>query len=170
MMPLGSQVPVLMLKYVVTGRHQRSRSQSPSVNGSPSHRAYPITSPTSRWLDRQQFKKVIQDNIVLISRALRHQFVIPEWLDFISHIEEFYWSVKGLTGGKTLDSSYVSHQHSHNKAIMTDSRWLRGTRQGDGGVESPTILKGRRYYHGHTHSSVLTLRRRSVGPLQLSAH
>lgn len=44
--------------------------------------------------------RVIQDNIVLISRALRHQFVIPEWLDFISHIEEFYWSVKGLTGGK----------------------------------------------------------------------
>lgn len=44
--------------------------------------------------------RVIQDNIVLISRALRHQFVIPEWHEFTQHIEEFYWSVKTLTGGK----------------------------------------------------------------------
>ncbi|XP_047491930.1 glutaminase kidney isoform, mitochondrial-like isoform X2 [Penaeus chinensis] len=56
-------------------------------------------------LEKGTFKRVIQDNIVLISRALRHQFVIPEWLDFISHIEEFYWSVKGLTGGKV--ASYI---------------------------------------------------------------
>ncbi|XP_068226242.1 glutaminase kidney isoform, mitochondrial-like isoform X3 [Palaemon carinicauda] len=85
-------------------RHQRSRSQSPSVNGSPSHRA-PITSPTTRWLNRCQFKKVIQDNIVLISRALRHQFVIPDWHDFTAYIEEFYWSVKTLTDGKV--ASYI---------------------------------------------------------------
>lgn len=44
--------------------------------------------------------RVIQDNIVLISRALRHQFVIPEWHEFTQHIEEFYWSAKTLTGGK----------------------------------------------------------------------
>ncbi|XP_037796947.1 glutaminase liver isoform, mitochondrial-like [Penaeus monodon] len=103
--PEDSSINALQLEKGTFKRHQRSRSQSPSVNGSPSHRAYPITSPTSRWLDRQQFKKVIQDNIVLISRALRHQFVIPEWLDFISHIEEFYWSVKGLTGGKIYNQS-----------------------------------------------------------------
>ncbi|XP_063870622.1 glutaminase liver isoform, mitochondrial-like isoform X2 [Scylla paramamosain] len=80
-------------------RDRHSRSQSPSVNGSP-RRSVPIISPTSRWLDRQQFKKVIQDNIVLISRALRHQFVIPEWHEFTQYIEEFYWSAKTLTGGK----------------------------------------------------------------------
>ncbi|XP_050724458.1 glutaminase liver isoform, mitochondrial-like isoform X4 [Eriocheir sinensis] len=85
-------------------RDRHSRSQSPSVNGSP-RRSVPIVSPTSRWLDRQQFKKVIQDNIVLISRALRHQFVIPEWHEFTQHIEEFYWSVKTLTGGKV--ASYI---------------------------------------------------------------
>ncbi|XP_045102328.1 glutaminase liver isoform, mitochondrial-like isoform X2 [Portunus trituberculatus] len=80
-------------------RDRHGRSQSPSVNGSP-RRSLPIISPTSRWLDRQQFKKVIQDNIVLISRALRHQFVIPEWHEFTQYIEEFYWSAKTLTGGK----------------------------------------------------------------------
>lgn len=41
---------------VVVNRDRLSRSQSPSVNGSP-RRSIPIVSPTSRWLDRQQFKK-----------------------------------------------------------------------------------------------------------------
>ncbi|KAG0721734.1 hypothetical protein GWK47_045820 [Chionoecetes opilio] len=37
---------------------RHSRSNSPSVNGSGSpRRSAPIVSPTSRWLDRQQFKK-----------------------------------------------------------------------------------------------------------------
>ncbi|MPC31776.1 Glutaminase kidney isoform, mitochondrial [Portunus trituberculatus] len=49
--------------------------------------------------------RVIQDNIVLISRALRHQFVIPEWHEFTQYIEEFYWSAKTLTGGKV--ASYI---------------------------------------------------------------
>lgn len=41
---------------VVVNRDRHSRSQSPSVNGSP-RRSLPIISPTSRWLNRQQFKK-----------------------------------------------------------------------------------------------------------------
>lgn len=41
---------------VVVNRDRHSRSQSPSVNGSP-RRSVPIVSPTSRLLDRQQFKK-----------------------------------------------------------------------------------------------------------------
>ncbi|XP_063870623.1 glutaminase liver isoform, mitochondrial-like isoform X3 [Scylla paramamosain] len=61
--------------------------------------------PSSSVLDRTAFKRVIQDNIVLISRALRHQFVIPEWHEFTQYIEEFYWSAKTLTGGKV--ASYI---------------------------------------------------------------
>ncbi|MPC31775.1 hypothetical protein E2C01_025071 [Portunus trituberculatus] len=41
-------------------RDRHGRSQSPSVNGSP-RRSLPIISPTSRWLDRQQFKKYALD-------------------------------------------------------------------------------------------------------------
>nr|XP_053635223.1 glutaminase liver isoform, mitochondrial-like isoform X2 [Cherax quadricarinatus] len=102
--PKDTSATTLTLDKGTFKRDRQSRSQSPSSNGSP-RRAPPITSPTSRWLNRQQFKKVIQDNIVLISRALRHQFVIPEWHDFTSYIEEFYWSVKSLTSGKV--ASYI---------------------------------------------------------------
>ncbi|XP_071551699.1 glutaminase liver isoform, mitochondrial-like isoform X2 [Panulirus ornatus] len=60
---------------------------------------------SSLKLDKNTYKSVIQDNIVLISRALRHQLVVPEWHDFTSYIEEFYWSCKSLTGGKV--ASYI---------------------------------------------------------------
>ncbi|XP_042225180.1 glutaminase liver isoform, mitochondrial-like isoform X2 [Homarus americanus] len=105
--PKDTSFSTLMLEKGTFKRDRRSRSQSPSsnsTNGSP-RRAPPITSPTSRRLNREQFKKVIQDNIVLISRALRHQFVVPEWHDFNSYIEEFYWSAKALTVGKV--ASYI---------------------------------------------------------------
>ncbi|KAK3859166.1 hypothetical protein Pcinc_034693 [Petrolisthes cinctipes] len=64
-----------------------------------------VASPTTLTLDKTSFKRVIQDNIIIISRALRHQFVIPEWHDFTEYIEEFYWSCKGATGGKV--ASYI---------------------------------------------------------------
>lgn len=37
---------------------------------------------------------------MLISRAFRHQFVIPDWLDFTKHIEDFYWKCKSNSEGK----------------------------------------------------------------------
>ncbi|XP_045618665.1 glutaminase liver isoform, mitochondrial isoform X2 [Procambarus clarkii] len=58
------------------------------------------SSASTLSVDKATFKRVIQDNILLISRALRHHFVIPEWHDFTSYIEEFYWSAKSLTLGK----------------------------------------------------------------------
>lgn len=54
-------------------------------------------------VDKQTFKSVIRDNIVLISRALRHHFVIPEWQEFCAQLEEFYWNCKVLVGGKNAD-------------------------------------------------------------------
>ncbi|CAL4060959.1 unnamed protein product, partial [Meganyctiphanes norvegica] len=82
-------------------------SPSRSFDGSPEsrRRRVTLTSPTARSLDRRDFKKVIRDNIVLISKALRHQLVIPEWHDFCAHIEEFYWNAKNLPGGKV--ASYI---------------------------------------------------------------
>ena len=43
--------------------------------------------------------RVIRDNVVLIARALRHHFVIPQWGEFCSHVEDFYWACKALKGG-----------------------------------------------------------------------
>lgn len=43
---------------------------------------------------------VISANIVLISRAFRHQFIIPDFQGFSKHIEDFYWKCKSNTEGK----------------------------------------------------------------------
>ncbi|XP_046384449.1 glutaminase liver isoform, mitochondrial-like isoform X2 [Ischnura elegans] len=57
-------------------------------------------SPETIKLDRETFKSVISDNIVLISRAFRHQFKIPDFQGFTKHIEDFYWKCKSNTEGK----------------------------------------------------------------------
>ncbi|XP_017881294.1 glutaminase kidney isoform, mitochondrial isoform X4 [Ceratina calcarata] len=56
-------------------------------------------------LTREQFRKIINQNIVLISRAFRHQFIIPDWSGFTKHIEDFYWKCKSNSEGKV--ASYI---------------------------------------------------------------
>ncbi|XP_047360399.1 glutaminase liver isoform, mitochondrial isoform X8 [Vespa velutina] len=56
-------------------------------------------------LDREQFRRIVNPNIVLISRAFRHQFIIPDWQGFTKHIEDFYWKCKSNTEGKV--ASYI---------------------------------------------------------------
>ncbi|GAB1862022.1 glutaminase [Camponotus japonicus] len=56
-------------------------------------------------LDREQFRRIINPNIILISRAFRHQFIIPDWAGFTKHIEDFYWKCKTNTEGKV--ASYI---------------------------------------------------------------
>lgn len=63
------------------------------------------SSVTALTLTREPFKKVLRDNVVLVARALRHQFVIPQWADFCSHVEDFYWAGKSLKGGHV--ASYI---------------------------------------------------------------
>ena len=47
--------------------------------------------------------RLIFENIVLISRALRHQFIIPDFLGFTQHIEQMYETAKENTRGKVAD-------------------------------------------------------------------
>lgn len=42
---------------------------------------------------------------MLISRAFRHQFIIPDWSGFTKHIEDFYWKCKSNSEGKV--ASYI---------------------------------------------------------------
>jgi glutaminase len=44
---------------------------------------------------------------VLISRALRHHFVIPQWAEFCSHLEDFYWAGKAFKGGHVSRELFV---------------------------------------------------------------
>lgn len=56
-------------------------------------------------LDKEKFQRAIAGDVVLISRAFRNHFIIPDFQDFCKHIEEFYWSCKTNTSGKV--ASYI---------------------------------------------------------------
>lgn len=43
---------------------------------------------------------VISANLVLISRAFRNNFIIPDFQGFTKFIEEFYWKCKSNSEGK----------------------------------------------------------------------
>uniref|UniRef100_A0A0A9X2U1 glutaminase n=2 Tax=Lygus hesperus TaxID=30085 RepID=A0A0A9X2U1_LYGHE len=60
-------------------------------------------SPETQKLTREQFKRAISTNLVLISRAFRHHFIIPDFTDFTKYIEEFYWKCKSKSEGKVAD-------------------------------------------------------------------
>ncbi|XP_076332807.1 glutaminase liver isoform, mitochondrial-like isoform X2 [Tachypleus tridentatus] len=62
-----------------------------------------VGSPEALCLDKATFKKVVRENIVLISRAFRNHFVIPDFQDFIKIIKDLYWKCKVNTGGKIAD-------------------------------------------------------------------
>ncbi|XP_053380706.1 glutaminase kidney isoform, mitochondrial-like isoform X1 [Mercenaria mercenaria] len=56
-------------------------------------------------ITRETFKECVTDNIVLISRALKNQFIIPEWTSFTQHIKEMYEDCKTNTSG--TPASYI---------------------------------------------------------------
>lgn len=72
----------------------------------------PVRSLESLALNRETFAQVIRDNIVLITRALRHQFVIPDFQDFVQYVEDFYWRCKVNTGGKV--ATYIPQLAKYN--------------------------------------------------------
>ncbi|RLU21608.1 hypothetical protein DMN91_005981 [Ooceraea biroi] len=57
------------------------------------------------FIHDSHYMYIINPNIVLISRAFRHQFIIPDWAGFTKHIEDFYWKCKTNTEGKV--ASYI---------------------------------------------------------------
>ena len=46
---------------------------------------------------------LLQDNVSLINRALRGQFVLPEFQDFVAEIDDMYWKQKTNIRGKVAD-------------------------------------------------------------------
>ncbi|XP_054267441.1 glutaminase liver isoform, mitochondrial isoform X2 [Macrosteles quadrilineatus] len=62
-------------------------------------------SPETQKLNRETFKSVVSSNLVLISRAFRNNFIIPDFQGFTKYIEEFYWKCKTNTEGKV--ASYI---------------------------------------------------------------
>lgn len=48
----------------------------------------------------EEFINAIRPNIVLVSRAMRGDFVIPDWVKFTKKLEEFYWKCRINKNGK----------------------------------------------------------------------
>ncbi|XP_022914987.1 glutaminase kidney isoform, mitochondrial isoform X2 [Onthophagus taurus] len=54
-------------------------------------------------LDLDTFRSIVSQNIGLITRAFRHQFIIPDFQTFSKDIEEIYWKCKDNRNGKVAD-------------------------------------------------------------------
>ncbi|XP_020805796.1 glutaminase liver isoform, mitochondrial isoform X2 [Drosophila serrata] len=61
------------------------------------------SSAETQHLNRETFKAVVAPNIVLIAKAFRQQFVIPDFTSFVKDIEEIYNRCKSNTLGKLAD-------------------------------------------------------------------
>ncbi|XP_074656361.1 glutaminase liver isoform, mitochondrial-like [Tubulanus polymorphus] len=54
-------------------------------------------------VDRETFRECVSDNVVLIGRAFRNQFVIPEFSKFTNQLDQIYWKCRTNTTGKVAD-------------------------------------------------------------------
>lgn len=54
-------------------------------------------------IGKEEFLNAIRANIVLISRALSGDLVIPDWIKFSKKLEEFYWKCRINKNGKVAD-------------------------------------------------------------------
>ena len=53
---------------------------------------------------------LIYENIVLIARALRHQFIIPDFVGFTRHVDEIFEIARSKNEGK-VNKGKVNDQH-----------------------------------------------------------
>ncbi|CAH1406566.1 unnamed protein product [Nezara viridula] len=70
-------------------------------------------------LDRETFRRAISGNLILITRAFRNHFIIPDFHDLCKTIEEMYWTCKTNTSGKSLaGGEYIGF----NNAVFLSER------------------------------------------------
>lgn len=60
--------------------------------------------------------RVVAPNIVLLAKAFRHQFVIPDFLGFTKDIEEIYWNCKSNRDGKV--AAYIPQLQRVNPGMF----------------------------------------------------
>ncbi|XP_034651632.1 glutaminase liver isoform, mitochondrial isoform X3 [Drosophila subobscura] len=98
------------------------------------------SSAETQHLNRETFKAVVAPNIVLIAKAFRQQFIIPDFSSFVKDIEEIYNRCKINTSGKIAD--YIPQltrycPESWGVSICT----VDGQRFSIGDVEEPFTLQ-----------------------------
>ncbi|XP_075168216.1 glutaminase isoform X3 [Haematobia irritans] len=98
------------------------------------------SSPETQNLNRETFKAVVAQNIVLIAKAFRQQFVIPDFVGFVKDVEEIYWKCKSNTDGKVAD--YIPQLSRYNPDLWGVSICtIDGQRYSIGDVEEPFTLQ-----------------------------
>ncbi|XP_032292091.1 glutaminase liver isoform, mitochondrial isoform X3 [Drosophila virilis] len=98
------------------------------------------SSAETQHLNRETFKAVVSPNIVLIAKAFRQQFVIPDFSSFVKDIEDIYIRCKSNTEGKLADYIPQLARYSPNfwgVSICT----IDGQRFSIGDVEEPFTLQ-----------------------------
>ncbi|XP_039148069.1 glutaminase liver isoform, mitochondrial isoform X3 [Drosophila simulans] len=98
------------------------------------------SSAETQHLNRETFKAVVAPNIVLIAKAFRQQFVIPDFTSFVKDIEDIYNRCKTNTLGKLAD--YIPQLARYNPdswglSICT----IDGQRFSIGDVDVPFTLQ-----------------------------
>ena len=72
----------------------------------------------------QLFFSLIYENIVLIARALRHQFIIPDFVGFTRHVDEIFEIARSKNEGKVNRSKINGYHISEADAKSTPSNSL----------------------------------------------
>ncbi|XP_067095571.1 glutaminase kidney isoform, mitochondrial-like isoform X1 [Osmerus mordax] len=54
-------------------------------------------------MDQELFRKFVGNNIILLTQAFRRKFIIPDFEEFVSHINQLYYSAQQQEGGQVAD-------------------------------------------------------------------
>lgn len=89
------------------------------------------------------FYSVVGQNIVLIAKAFRQQFIIPDFVGFIKDIEDIYWRCKTNTNGNVANYIPQLSRYSPDSwgiSICT----IDGQRYSIGDVDVPFTMQSTR--------------------------
>ncbi|XP_070596720.1 glutaminase liver isoform, mitochondrial isoform X1 [Erythrolamprus reginae] len=91
-------------------------------------------------LSRELFRRCVSSNIVLLTQAFRKKFVIPDFEEFTSHVEQIFERTKGLREGKV--ANYIPQMARSNPDIWGVSLCtVDGQRHSVGHTKAPFCLQ-----------------------------
>nr|XP_060620054.1 glutaminase liver isoform, mitochondrial isoform X2 [Anolis sagrei ordinatus] len=95
---------------------------------------------TGGTLNRELFQRCVSSNIVLLTQAFRRKFVIPDFQEFISHVEQIFEKTKELQDGKV--ANYIPQLAKCNPDIWGVSLCtVDGQRHSMGHTKTPFCLQ-----------------------------
>ncbi|XP_044278102.1 glutaminase liver isoform, mitochondrial [Varanus komodoensis] len=95
---------------------------------------------TGGKLNRELFRRCVSSNIVLLTQAFRKKFVIPDFQEFTTHIEQIFEHTKGLQEGKV--ANYIPQLAKCNPDIWGVSLCtVDGQRHSMGQTKTPFCLQ-----------------------------